>query len=207
MLTSRGESSTIFVIDGDPIAREAVCAQLQSSGHPVLPLATGAEFLEALRPDTATGCLVVDLPLVDMSYQMLLQELSKRAVDVPLLLLTEPANLAVAVAATKAGVDDVLPRDADTLVTRVSELVSESATRRAETSGLRKVLESLTQRELEVLRLVVTGQSNKAIGETLGISFRTVEVHRKHLMLKTHATNVLELARLVELARRAHLIT
>lgn len=201
---TRGESA-VFVVDGDPVVRGELCRVLERAGHVVVAFSSTDAFFEGVKPDSH-GCVVVDLP--GDAERALQQELTRRGYNLPLLLLTAPADVLAAVGALKAGASDVLPRPVDgpTLLAHVGDLLRQDEERRAALDATRQIIDSLTQREREVLTLVVTGLSNKEIGERLGISFRTVEVHRKHLMLKTHAANLLDLAKLVDRARRDHLL-
>lgn len=207
-MTILGGSSTVYVVDHDPVVRGEVCRVLERSGYTVSVFTNATSFFEAVAPGSH-GCLVADLPLSDLGNGSLQGELARRGYTMPLLLLTAPADVSAAVMALKAGASDVLARPVDgpTLLEHVAQLIREDDARRADTDATRQLLASLTQREREVLALVVSGLSNKEIGERLGISFRTVEVHRKHLMLKTHAANLLDLAKLVDRARRDHLIS
>ncbi len=198
---------TVFVVDGDKTARGDVARLLEAEGYSVSAFESAEAFLEAVDPAGA-GCVVLEVRLPGMSGAALQQELARRASRLSVVFLTGHADVAAAVSAIKAGARDVLtkPADAATLLRRIKAALSESEALQAELAALKARLGALTAREREVLLLVAEGRPNKEIAARLGISFRTVEIHRAHVLKKTCAANVLELAHLVEAARRVGLL-
>ena len=197
----------VHVIDDDAPVREGLKLMLELSGYEVQVYSSAELFLGALRPGER-GCIILDLRLPGMSGTELQAELRLRSIELPIVFLTAYGDIPMTVSAVKAGASDVLvkPVDSDRLLERIEEVLRDTAQREAGTAETRGRLQALTTREREVLVLAAGGMSNKDIAARLGISFRTVEVHRGHVMQKTQATNVVELMKLVASAQRAKLL-
>lgn len=197
----------LYVIDDDEPVRDGLRLMLEAAGFEVQVFSSAELFLEALEPG-ARGCIILDLRLPGMSGTELQAELRRRSNELPIVFLTAYGDIPMTVSAVKAGASDVLvkPVEGNRLVERVNEILRDAAAREASTAHTRARIEGLTNREREVLVLAAGGLSNKDIASRLGISFRTVEVHRGHVMQKTHAANMVELLSLVESARRAKLL-
>lgn len=197
----------VFVIDDDAPVRDGLRLMLETAGFEVEVFPSAEVFLEALAPGTR-GCIILDLRLPGMSGTELQAELRRRSSELPIVFLTAYGDIPMTVSAVKAGASDVLvkPVEGDRLVERVSEVLRDAAQRDAGADLTRDRLKGLTGREREVLVLAAGGLSNKDIAARLGISFRTVEVHRGHVMQKTQAANMVELLNLVQSARRAKLL-
>lgn len=195
----------VFVVDDDEAVRSAVAMLLRSVFLDVETFASARDFLDAWTPDRA-GCLVLDLRMPGLSGLELQERLAGQGSPLPIIFLTGHGGVPDAVAAMRAGAVDFLAkpfRDQD-LLDRVQEALEVDRSRRAQTgmrAELRSRLERLTPREAEVLDRVVEGQPNKQIAAELGVSERTVEIHRARVMAKMEAASLAELVRLVLAAR------
>lgn len=192
---------TVFIIDDSAAIRDSLFLLLETAGLPAAAFACAEDFLAALRPD-ATGCIVLDVNLPGMHGPDLQAELVRRGVRLPTIFLTAHGDIPTTVRAMKAGAVDFLtkPVDGAVLLARIrSALATAREAREAETArqAAEARLGALTEREQQVLSLAVAGHSNKEIAQQLGISFRTVEVHRAHILQKTGAASLVELALLL----------
>src|SRR5262245_25208002 len=187
--------------------RDSLRWLIESTGLRVETYGDANTFLEAIRPDVP-GCVVLDVRMPGMSGLDLQSELARRGIGLPTILITGHAEVPSAVRAVKAGAIDFIekPFSDEVLLDRVRQGIEmdrqerEARERRAEVV---RRLGLLTQREREVLELVVAGRPNKEIAATLGLSPKTVEVHRAHVMEKMQATSVAELVRLALIAHAA----
>jgi two-component system, LuxR family, response regulator FixJ len=197
----------LFVIDDDEPVREGLKLMLETEGYTVELFPSAEVFLETLQPNRR-GCIILDLRLPGMSGTELQAELGRHGVNLPIVFLTAHGDIPMTVSAVKAGASDVLvkPVEAKKLLERIKQMMDEAAARDAGTEETREQLQELTSREREVLVLAAEGMSNKDIAAQLGISFRTVEVHRAHLMQKIDASSVVDLLKFVEAARQAKLL-
>ena len=191
---------TVYIVDDDPSVRDALGLLLGIRGYRTAVFASGEAFLQAWRPDWA-GCLLADVRMAGMDGLQLQQELIRRACRLPIIIVTGHGDVALARAAFKANASDFLekPFDDAKLIAAIDEALSrEQAARSAQRQQARgaDLLRALTPREREVMRLVVTGQHNREIGPALGISVRTVEVHKARLMEKLGVDNVADLVRI-----------
>lgn len=196
---------TVFVVDDDADVRDSISVLLESAGMTVVSFPSGKQFLAEAA--SAQGCLVADIRMPDMSGLELQDELVSRKVELPVIIITGHADVPLAVRAMKAGAVDFLekPFDDELLldsIRRALDMGSRSRTRSAESQAARQMLELLTPRERLVLDKLVTARSNKVAAHELGISPRTVEIHRAHIMDKTRASNLSDLVRLVLTAER-----
>jgi two-component system, LuxR family, response regulator FixJ len=200
LATTPGE---IYVVDDDPAVRDALSVVLSLEGFHVSGFAEGNAFLAAVRrhpPD----CIILDVHMPGRSGLDILKELHNQRCAVPLFIISGQGDIPMAVDAIKNGALDFIekPFDAETLVTRVREAIA--ATHRAAaqpwSSGLSARFpgrELLTPREFQVLELITGGASNKEAGRHLGISPRTIEVHRARIMEKLGAKNTVDLVHIV----------
>jgi FixJ family two-component response regulator len=189
--------ATVFVVDDDAAVRDGLAALLEGAGLAVETYASAEAFLAALRPDRY-GCLLLDVKMPGMSGTELQAELARCGVQLPIIFLTAHGDIPTSVQAVKAGAVDFFtkPPDGAMLIERVRAAVGRVA-------HLQECLAGLTTREREVMARAATGQSNKTIAQALGISHRTVEVHRARVMHKLGARSVLELA---DIARTLNMI-
>jgi RNA polymerase sigma factor (sigma-70 family) len=193
---------TVFVVDDDAAVRDGLALLLDTAGLAVETYDGAAPFLAACSPGLA-GCLILDVRMPEMGGPELQAELIRRGVDLPIIFLTAHGDIPTTVQAMKAGAMDFLtkPVVGAELLERVRAAFEKSARLREQASArdsLRERLEGLTGREREIMKLVADGLPNKEIARSLGISHRTVEVHRARVMQKTGVTNLVELSRLAQ---------
>jgi FixJ family two-component response regulator len=190
------DGSEIFVVDDDETMRDTLFAVLAPEGCRVTCFAEGQSFLAAARVRTPS-CILLDVNMPDRSGLDVLRELDAPHYPAPILIVSGQRDVPTAVNAIKGGALDFIekPFSAAAVVARVREAIS-AWTGRALLSDV-KGAEHLTPREREVLLLLTSGASNKEAGRTLGISPRTVEVHRARIMDKLGAKNAADLVRLV----------
>jgi RNA polymerase sigma factor (sigma-70 family) len=191
----------VFVVDDDPSIRELLTWLMKRNALQVQAFGDAREFLAAYRPGQA-GCLVLDLNMPGMDGLELQQNLKAQGVLIPVIFLSGGADVPKAVRAVREGAIDFLEKPFD--YKRVVELVRECLERdRVARAGrdrrriLGERLGQLTQREREVLDLVVAGKLNREIAEALDISVKTVEAHRARLMEKLEVGSLAELVQAV----------
>ena len=194
------ETRTVHVVDDEESVRESLAELLGSVGMAVRTYASGDEFLETYSP-SQPECALVDERMPGVSGIALLDVMRERGIPVPVIILTGFPDVQMAVDAMKRGAFDFLckPFREQELLDDVYRAIQKSSSQHAEQSEkveYERLLSRLTRRERDVLELVVTGEVNRLIAETLGISKRTVEVHRVRLMKKMHVGSVAELAML-----------
>ena len=195
---------TVFVVDDDRAMRESLSWLLDSVGLRVRSYATAADFLAEHDP-AQPGCLVLDVRMPGMSGLDLQAELARRGVELPTIVITGHAEVSMAVRAVKAGAIDFIekPFSDQLLLDRVRQALEidlEAREVRRRREDARRRLATLTTREREVLNLVVAGKANKEIASALGVSPKTVEVHRAHVMSKMCVDSLAELIRVTLLA-------
>ena len=191
----------VFIVDDDAAVRRFLGGLIESVELRVEAYASAQDFLEAYEPGS-TGCLVLDVRMPGMSGLELQRKLTDREIDLPVIVLTGHGNVQVAVHAMKAGAVDFIekPFDNELLLDRIQKAVAESVrvtSERVRRNEIAIRLQRLTPRERQVLDLVISGETNKGVARHLGISERTVEIHRANVMRKTRATSLADLVRLV----------
>ena len=192
---------TVFVVDDDNAVRNSLRLLLKSVGLASQPLGSAAEFLETYRP-SQPGCLVLDVRMPGMSGLELQRELNLRGATIPVIFITGHGDIPMAVEAMQQGAFDFLAksfRDQE-LIDRVQRALAKDGTTRSalkERECIRERLESLTPREREVLSLMTQGKPNKLMAHELGVSQRTVEIHRARVMEKSGASSLAQLVRMV----------
>ena len=197
---SAPETPVVFVVDDDPAMRDSLRWLIESTGLRVETYGDARAFLDAIGPDRP-GCLVLDVRMPGMSGLDLQAELGRRGIGLPTIVVTGHAEVPLAVRAVKAGAIDFIekPFSDQLLLDRVRqgiEIDRRERVRRARRAEVMRRIGLLTQREREVLDLVVSGKANKEIAAALRLSPKTVEVHRSHVMDKMQAESVAELVRL-----------
>lgn len=197
--------AVVHVIDDDEAMRESLAFLLDTSGLAARTYESATVFLARLD-DAEPGVIVTDVRMPEMSGLELVKRLKAREVALPIIMITGHGDVPLAVEAMKAGVVDFLekPFEEGSLLAAIRTALADSSKvdeDHAERERLRKVLDSLSPREHEVLDGVVAGKLNKVIAHELGISPRTVEVYRANVMSKTGAAGLSELVRMVMLAR------
>ena len=194
-------AATVFIVDDDEAVRNSLRLLLKSVGLPAVALSTAHEFLSQYDPQQP-GCLVLDVRMPGMSGLELQEQLNVRGAMIPVIFITGHGDIPMAVEAMQQGAFDFLQkpfRDQD-LIDRIQRALAKDKANRAELSErsrLRERFESLTPREREVLDLVSSGKPNKIMAADLGVSQRTVEIHRARVMEKMHASSLAQLVRMV----------
>lgn len=197
---------TVFVVDDDEAMRDSLQWLLRSVGLAVDCFASAEAFLAAYDP-RRPGCLVLDVRMPGMSGLELQQRLADQGSALPVIVITGHGDVPMAVRAMKAGAIDFIekPFNNQALLERVGAAVRASTASLAEQAQAREIrarLEALTPREREVAWAVAAGKQNKAIAFELGISPKTVEVHRHNAMEKMGAATAADLARMLTLSGR-----
>ena len=191
----------VFVVEDDDEVRRSLAAVLSARGYPVRAFASAEPLRDLITPQTG-GCLILDLVLPACRATELLGQLRQDGCFIPALVITGHQDVASAVEAMRRGALDYLVKPVDTK--RLLELVAEALRRsrtilvdRKQRAEVERRLAELTRREHEVLDHVVAGRDTKEIARRLGISPKTVEVHRSHITRKMHVGSVVQLVRLV----------
>jgi len=194
-------SPIVFIVDDDEAVRGSLRLLLKSVGLIPSPFGSARDFLDAYDP-VQPGCLVLDVRMPQMSGLELQEEFNRRGAVLPVIFITGHGDVPMAVEAMQAGAFDFLQkpfRDQD-LIDRIQRALEKDRAIRAALDkqgviGAR--FESLTPREREVLDLMSQGKSNKQMAFELGVSQRTIEIHRGHVMEKTGAASLAQLVRMV----------
>lgn len=192
--------NTVFIIDDDAAVRDALGLLLGLRGYRTTVFANAASFLGALRPDWR-GCLIIDIRMPGMDGLTLQKRLRDSGCVIPVVIMTGHGDVESAREAFRAEAVDFIekPIDQDKLIRAIEEAFQRQARNQesmAERADLAELLATLTPREKEVMELVVGGLHNRDIAETLGISARTVEVHKARVMAKLQVDNLPDLVRL-----------
>jgi len=198
----REEQSVVYVIDDDPSMRDTLEDLFRSVGLEVRVFASTQEFLAARRPD-APACLVLDVRLPGQSGLDFQRGLAASGLDLPIVFITGHGDVPMAVQAMKAGAIEFLTkpfRDQELLDAIQAGIERDRARRRGAplVAELRTRLDSLTERERQIMTLVVSGQLNKQIAAELAVSQMTVKVHRGQIMRKMRANSLPELVRMAD---------
>jgi len=192
---------TVFIVDDDVGVLDSMKFLMRSVGLDAETYQSAHEFLEALDLERP-GCLVLDVRMPEMSGLELQERLVSMGSILPIIFITAHGDVPMAVQAVKAGAVDFVQkpfRDQD-LIDKIQGALQQDAQRRRQLGDRADIIErieSLTPRELEVMNWVVEGKPNKVIAHSLGISQRTVEIHRARVMEKMRAESVPHLVQMV----------
>ncbi len=191
---------TIFVVDDDEAVRDSLDALLRSAGHATSLFANATEFLERVDDEEA-GCLLLDVRLPDADGIEILQRLTDDGFDPPVIIITGHGDVPMAVRAMRIGATDFIekpfePEELLGSVARALEVRQVHSQSSAQASEAKSRFQRLTPRETDVMMHLVIGQPNKIIAHELGLSPRTVEVHRARVMEKTGAESLSHLVRM-----------
>jgi two-component system response regulator FixJ len=195
------QTPTIFVVDDDDAIRDSLQMLLESAGFGrVVVCASGRSFLDKVSPRPG-DCVLLDVRMPDMDGLELQAEIKRRGMSLPVVVMTGHGDVPIAVRAMKAGAVDFIekPFADDVLIDSVHRALAQAAVvdrERADASETKRRLDALTTREREVLEGMVAGRPNKVIAHNLGISPRTVEIHRARVMDKMQARSLSALVRM-----------
>jgi len=196
----------VYIVDDDEAMRDSLAWLLESQGFAVTAYASAEDFLAACR-DGMAGCIVLDVRMPGMSGLELYERLNARHCALPVIFVTGHGDVPMAVSALKKGAVDFIEKpfgDKDML--RLVEQCLELDRSRREKNQLgaaaARRLAVLTEREIEVMELILAGKLNKQIADVLNISIKTVEVHRARIMDKMAVRSVAELVKAVMRARQ-----
>jgi FixJ family two-component response regulator len=197
------QSEKIYLVDDDAAIRDALGVFLENEGYNIVPLSTADELLDVVNRDNR-GVVILDHYLENMSGLELQTELSKQGIDWPVIFISGSGDIALSVKAMKAGAMDFLEKpvrnpdllnSVQTAFTKINEL--------NETDQLKATAEerchTLSEREREVMQHIVAGLSNARIARHLGLSIRTIEVHRANVNKKMGTSALVELVRMADL--------
>lgn len=199
-MTKQTATPTVYIVDDDQSIRHAMELLLRSVDLPHEIFESGAAFLESFSTD-CRGCLVLDIRMPGMGGLELQEKLKGLGSTLPVIFITGFGDVPMAVEAIQKGAFDFIEkpfRDQE-LLDRISKALTTDAERfeqEQELQDIRERVGRLTGREREVLDLVVTGKANKVIAHELGVSQRTVEIHRARVMEKMEARSLAELVRM-----------
>jgi two-component system response regulator FixJ len=191
-------SDTVAIIDDEASVRDAVSMLLETNGYTVAAYASAAEFLNA---PFAPGAIVSDVRMPETTGLDLVQRLKSKDDPRPVILLTGHGDIEMAVQALKLGAYDFIekPFELDRLLSSVASAIKTSVTSLKTTLELQELkgrYGSLSERQRDTMHLLIRGMSNKEIGLELGISPRTVEIHRTWVMTRMQAKSMAELVRM-----------
>jgi FixJ family two-component response regulator len=198
---------TVFIVDDDGAVLDSIAELVMSVGLRAATFRSAQEFRDSFDPERP-GCLVLDVRMAHTSGLALQEELNAIDARVPIVFISGHGDISVAIKAIKAGAVDFVqkPYHEQQLLDSINEALRRDAEARQHTGsspGFAERLASLTERERDVLEHVVHGLSSKSIARVLDISYRTVELHRSHIMEKLRVHSVAELIRLVIERRNA----
>jgi FixJ family two-component response regulator len=190
-------NSLVYIVDDEFAIRDSLALLIESTGQAVRGFDSAESFLNSYSPE-CPGCLILDIKMPGMNGLELQQEMSNRAITIPIIFISGHAEISDSAKAFRAGAVDFLakPFENNLLIERINEAIYKDIVIRKqqlEKYEIQKRLSRLTAREGEVLNFVVDSHSNKEIARILDVSHRTVDVHRARIMEKMEAENIAEL--------------
>lgn len=199
-------AGVVFIVDDEEAVRDSISLLLRSVGIRSRTFGDARAFLEAYQP-SEPGCLVLDIRMPRMDGMEVQQELNRRGWGIPVIFVTGHGDVPMAVEAMRAGAVDFLqkPFKDDELIRRVQKALEQDAKLREQLSSLDQLrgrYDSLTPREREIAERLAAGAANKVVAIDLGLSERTVELHRSHIMQKMGTRGVAQLVQILMQLRR-----
>jgi FixJ family two-component response regulator len=199
------QAPTVFIVDDDEAVRESLGLLLESVDQGSKGFAAGTEFLEAYSDDMA-GCIVLDIRMPGMNGMELQKKLNEANSILPIIFVTGHGDVPMAVEAMQYGAVDFIqkPYREQDLLDKINQALNLDEQQRSslrEKQQIIKRIDTLTPRELEVMDMMIDGNANKVIAIDLGISQRTVEIHRSRVMEKMNTHSLAHLVRMVLAAR------
>ena len=191
------DDATIFILDDDDAVRDSLTMLVESAGYKAEAFAACRAFL-ARPPLPPHACLLLDIHMPEMSGLQLQDEMARRGLKLPVIVMTGQADVPVAVRAMKAGARDFIekPFSDEVILDSIRNALAPAATTSSDPAVAKRIAE-LTPREHDVMLQMVAGNPNKVTAYNLGISPRTVEIHRARVMEKMAARSLSELVRMV----------
>jgi two-component system response regulator FixJ len=193
------KNPTVFVVDDDAAVRDSMRVLLETEGFDVRDHGSAKSFLQSEVPENA--CLIVDIRMPETDGLELQEEIARRGLELPVIVMTGHGDVPLAVRAMKAGAVDFIEKPFVeqvllTAVRRALHIGRQKQSRAAEIKAAQNLIALLTPRERHVLDQLVAGRSNKIAAYELGISPRTIEIHRAHIMDKMNARSLSDLVRI-----------
>ncbi|MBN1806844.1 MAG: response regulator transcription factor [Sedimentisphaerales bacterium] len=194
--------STVFVVDDDETMREGLRQLLQSVNLNIKTFASSQEFLDSYDP-SSPGCLILDVRMPGMSGPKLQEELLTKNIHLPIIFISGHGDVTMVANVFKKGALDFIekPFSSQILLDRIQDAIAKDIQFRKkldEQESIKEKLALLTKREQEVMNLIVAGKLNKVVANELGLSQRTVEVHRANIMEKLKVGSIAELVTIVQ---------
>jgi len=197
------DNSIIYVIDDDDAVRSGLKLLLQSEGYQVQDFGSATDFLQScLVGCECRGCLILDLQMPDMNGLALQQKLIERSITLPIIFLSGHGTIPAAVQALRDGAVDFIEKPVRrehllNCVQKALQIDAQVYLRTEYKSAIEQRISRLTEREQEIMDLIVDGKANKVIAVELSISERTVELHRSRILRKMEVRNAVELTQLI----------
>lgn len=204
-MSRTGAARLIYVVDDDDAFRDSLRWLLEAAGYRVAVFSSAERFLAAHRAGDG-ACLLLDVRMAGLSGIELQAELNRRGDGIPVIFLTGHGDVPMAVEAVKKGAVDFIEKPFGNsrllaLIERIAAMDKPARHERAERQSATARLDTLTEREREVLDRVCAGRRNKQIADELGISIKTVEAHRAHAMEKMGAASIADVVRAMLIVR------
>lgn len=189
----------INVVDDDASVRDSIRVLLESTGYAVRAYDSAESFLA--QPSHSPGCVLTDIRMQGMDGLALLAEVRRRALGLPVIVITGHADIPLAVRAMKQGAADFLekPLGVEIMLASIRRALANSARacdKAAQIHAAKELLARLTPRERQVLDHLMAGQSNRVMAQALGLSSRTIELHRAHIMDKMRTRSISDVVRI-----------